>query len=85
MVDVDPRTLNIDYKKIEEKINDKTKGIVIAHTLGIPFDLQKIKDICDKYNLFLMEDNCDAFGSKFNNTPSNGARIVRSSRSSSLD
>tara|TARA_B100002019_G_scaffold96130_1_gene82745 strand:- start:1311 stop:2600 length:1290 start_codon:yes stop_codon:yes gene_type:complete len=67
LVDVDPRTLNIDYKKIEEKINDKTKGIVIAHTLGIPFDLKKIKDICDKYNLFLMEDNCDAFGSKFNN------------------
>ena len=67
LVDVDPRTFNIDYKKIKGKINDKTKGIVIAHTLGIPFDLENIKDICDKYNLFLMEDNCDAFGSKFNN------------------
>jgi len=67
LVDVDPDTYNIDVEKIEENITKKTKGIVIAHTLGIPFELEKIKEICDKYNLFLMEDNCDAFGSKYNN------------------
>ena len=67
LVDVNIDTLNIDVDKIEENITDKTKGIVIAHTLGIPFDLEKIQKICHKYNLFLMEDNCDAFGSKYNN------------------
>lgn len=66
-VDADYDTLNIDAKKIEEKITQKTKGIVLAHTLGNPFDLSEIEIICKKYNLFLMEDMCDALGSKFNN------------------
>lgn len=66
-VDADYDTLNIDAKKIEEKITQKTKGIVLAHTLGNPFDLSEIEIICNKYNLFLMEDMCDALGSKFNN------------------
>ena len=60
-------TLNIDAEKIETMITKKTKGIVIAHTLGIPFNLEKIKEICEKYNLFLMEDNCDSFGSTYKN------------------
>lgn len=66
LVDINPETYNIDVDKIEKNITSKTKGIVIAHTLGIPFDLDKITEICKKYNLFLMEDNCDAFGSKYN-------------------
>lgn len=66
-VDVDLSSLNIDTNLIEENINEKTKGIVLAHTLGIPFDLEIIQKICKKHNLFLMEDNCDALGSKYNN------------------
>ena len=67
LIDAEEKTLNIDVNKIEKFINDKTKGIVLAHTLGNPFDLDGILKICDKYNLFLMEDNCDAFGSMYKN------------------
>ena len=67
LIDAELDTLNIDAEKIEAMITKKTKGIVIAHTLGIPFNLEKIKEICEKYNLFLMEDNCDSFGSKYKN------------------
>jgi len=67
LVDAEMGTYNIDSNLIEEKITPKTVGIVLAHTLGNPFGLEKIKEICEKYNLFLMEDNCDAFGSKYNN------------------
>jgi CDP-6-deoxy-D-xylo-4-hexulose-3-dehydrase len=64
-VDVDPHTYNIDADQIEEKISKKTKGIVLAHTLGNPIELEKIKNLCEKYNLFLMEDMCDALGGKY--------------------
>jgi CDP-6-deoxy-D-xylo-4-hexulose-3-dehydrase len=47
-------------------ITNKTKAIMLAHTLGNPFNVKKIKEICDKYNLWLIEDSCDALGSKFN-------------------
>jgi|TARA_Y100000389_G_scaffold198801_1_gene235968 CDP-4-dehydro-6-deoxyglucose reductase, E1 len=67
LVDADIKTYNINPDLVEASITNKTKGIVLAHTLGNPFNVQKIKDICTKYNLFLMEDNCDAFGSKYNN------------------
>ena len=69
LVDVELDTLNIDPYKIEKMINEKTKGIVIAHVLGNPFNLNLIMKIIDKYNLFLIEDNCDAFGSLYNDTP----------------
>tara|TARA_B100001250_G_scaffold410385_1_gene436734 strand:- start:3947 stop:5245 length:1299 start_codon:yes stop_codon:yes gene_type:complete len=65
LIDAEVGTYNIDANLIEEQINEKTKGIVLAHTLGNPFELNKIKELCDKFNLFLMEDMCDAFGSKF--------------------
>ena len=52
---------------IEGAITKKTKAIMIAHTLGNPFNVQKVREICDKYNLWLIEDTCDALGSKFNN------------------
>ena len=66
-VDADVNTLNIDAKLIEEKITPKTKGIVLAQMLGNPFDLEVIESLCKKYDLFLMEDMCDALGSKYNN------------------
>jgi len=66
-IDVKLPTYNIDENLIEEAINQKTKAIVLAHTLGNPFNIKKIKEICDKYNLWLIEDSCDALGSKFDN------------------
>jgi len=65
LVDAERDTYNIDVNLIESSITQKTKGIVLAHTLGNPFNLEKVKNLCDKYGLFLMEDMCDAFGSKY--------------------
>jgi len=64
-VDADSKTYNINSNLIEQSITSRTKGIVLAHTLGNPFEINKIKSLCDKYNLFLMEDMCDALGSKY--------------------
>ena len=66
-VDIDKNSLNIKAELIEKTITPKTKAIFIAHSLGMPFDLKKVKEICEKYNLWLIEDCCDALGSKFNN------------------
>lgn len=66
-IDAEIETLNIDAAQIEKAITKKTKLIMIAHTLGRPFDLKKITDLCKKYNLWLIEDCCDALGSKYNN------------------
>jgi len=64
-VDVDLKTHNIDVDLIEAAISPKTKAIMLAHTLGNPFNLSKVKAICEKYNLWLVEDCCDALGAKF--------------------
>ncbi|NQY80269.1 MAG: lipopolysaccharide biosynthesis protein RfbH [Candidatus Caenarcaniphilales bacterium] len=64
-VDIERDTHNINTKQIKEAISEKTKAIFIAHTLGNPFNLREVKSICDQYNLWLIEDNCDAFGSRF--------------------
>ena len=64
-VDVDIRTHNIDADLIEAAITPKTKAIMLAHTLGNPFNCAKVKAICDKYNLWLIEDCCDALGATF--------------------
>ncbi len=64
-IDVDLGTYNIQVDKIEKAITEKTKAIFIAHTLGNPVDLDKIMKIIKKYNLFLIEDNCDSLGSKY--------------------
>lgn len=64
-VDVTIPQYNIDISKLEEAYSNKTKAVMIAHTLGNPFDLQAVKAFCDKYNLWLVEDNCDALGSKY--------------------
>ena len=66
-VDIKLPTYNIDEELIEEAITKKTKAIMLAHTLGNPFNLNKIGEICKKYNLWLIEDNCDALGSRYNN------------------
>jgi len=66
-VDIKIPTYNVDENLIEEAITNKTKAIMLAHTLGNPFNVKKIKDICEKYNLWLIEDSCDALGSKFEN------------------
>ena len=66
-VDVKIPTYNIDENAIEEAITSKTKAIMIAHTLGNPFNLKAIKSICEKYNLWLIEDSCDALGSTYEN------------------
>ncbi|MBP2630519.1 MAG: DegT/DnrJ/EryC1/StrS aminotransferase [Firmicutes bacterium] len=64
-VDVILPSYNIDVSKLEEALTDKTKAVMIAHTLGNPFDLQAVRDFCDLHNLWLIEDNCDALGSKY--------------------
>ena len=66
-IDVKIPTYNIDENLVEEAITSKTKAVMLAHTLGNPFNVKKIREICDKYNLWLIEDSCDALGSKFNN------------------
>jgi len=65
-VDVDMKTHNINADLVEAAITSKTKAIMLAHTLGNPFNLEKIKSLCDKYNLWLVEDCCDALGAKYN-------------------
>ena len=64
-VDVKLGTYNIDVSMLEEALSDKTKCIFLAHSLGNPFDLKTVKDFCDKHDLWLIEDNCDALGAEF--------------------
>lgn len=64
-VDVTIPQYNIDTSQLENAYSSKTKAVMIAHTLGNPFNLKTVKDFCEKYNLWLIEDNCDALGSKY--------------------
>ena len=64
-VDVTIPQYNIDVTKLEDALSEKTKAVMIAHTLGNPFDLKAVKAFCDKHNLWLIEDNCDALGSEY--------------------
>lgn len=64
-VDVTIPQYNIDVTQLEKALSNKTKAVMIAHTLGNPFDIKAVKEFCDKYNLWLIEDNCDALGSKY--------------------
>ena len=64
-VDVTVPQYNIDIAQLEEALSERTKAVMIAHTLGNPFDIKAVKNFCEKHNLWLVEDNCDALGSKY--------------------
>jgi Predicted pyridoxal phosphate-dependent enzyme apparently involved in regulation of cell wall biogenesis len=64
-VDVTIPQYNIDVTMLEGALSDKTKAVMLAHTLGNPFNLKAVKEFCDKNKLWLIEDNCDALGSKY--------------------
>lgn len=64
-VDVIIPQYNIDTTMLEQALSEKTKAVMIAHTLGNPFDLKALREFCDKHELWLIEDNCDALGSKY--------------------
>ncbi|WP_314827460.1 lipopolysaccharide biosynthesis protein RfbH [Oribacterium parvum] len=64
-LDVTVPEYNIDVSHLEDALSEKTKAVMIAHTLGNPFNLEVIKKFCDKHHLWLIEDNCDALGSRY--------------------
>ena len=64
-IDVEIPTYNIDVTKLEQALSSKTKAVFIAHTLGNPYDLKTIRAFCDEHNLWLIEDCCDALGSRY--------------------
>ena len=64
-VDVTIPQYNIDVTRLEEALSPKTRAVMLAHTLGNPFDLRAVKAFCEKHGLWLVEDNCDALGSRY--------------------
>lgn len=64
-VDVRLGTYNIDVSRLEEARSERTRCVFLAHSLGNPFDLKAVKDFCDRYHLWLIEDNCDALGAEY--------------------
>ncbi len=64
-VDITIPQYNLDVTMLEQALSDKTKLVMAAHTLGNPFDLQRVRQFCDRHQLWLIEDNCDALGSKY--------------------
>jgi aminotransferase len=68
-VDMELEYFNIDHTKLELALSPKTKAVMVAHTLGNPFNIKAVKEFCDKHDLWLIEDNCDALGSLYNGKP----------------
>jgi len=68
-VDMELTHYNIDVSQLEAALSSKTKAVMIAHTLGNPFNIKAVKAFCDKHNLWLIEDNCDALGSIYDGRP----------------
>jgi len=68
-VDMELTHFNIDTAQLEVALSPKTKAVMIAHTLGNPFNIKAVKEFCDKHNLWLIEDNCDALGSIYDGKP----------------
>lgn len=64
-VDITPGTCNIDCEEMEEALTPLTRGVMLAHTLGNPFDIQKVTSFCEKHGLWLIEDNCDSLGALY--------------------
>lgn len=68
-VDMELDCFNIDVEQLEKALSPKTKAVMIAHTLGNPFNIKEVKEFCDEHNLWLIEDNCDALGSTYGGKP----------------
>jgi CDP-4-dehydro-6-deoxyglucose reductase, E1 len=68
-VDMELTHFNINVNELEKALSPKTKAIMIAHSLGNPFNIKAVKEFCDKHNLWLIEDNCDALGSTYDGKP----------------
>ena len=68
-VDMELTCFNVDTRELEKALSPKTKAIMIAHSLGNPFNLKAVKEFCDKHNLWLIEDNCDALGTMYDGKP----------------
>ena len=68
-VDMELTYFNIDVTQLEKALSPKTKAVMIAHTLGNPFNIRAVKEFCDKHKLWLIEDNCDALGSMYDGRP----------------
>jgi CDP-6-deoxy-D-xylo-4-hexulose-3-dehydrase len=66
-IDMDIPSYNVDVSKLEDALSQKTKAVFLAHTLGNPFNLKGVKSFCEKHDLWLIEDNCDSLGSKYDN------------------
>jgi len=66
-VDIELETYNIDVSQLENSLSERTRAVILAHTLGNPFNVEKVRKFCDNNNLWLIEDNCDALGSKYDN------------------
>lgn len=66
---IEDGTYNLDVNQLEKALSSKTRAVFAAHTLGNPFDIQTVSSFCNKHNLFLIEDNCDALGSTYDNQP----------------
>lgn len=66
-VDIDLKTANIDVACLEAALSKRTKAVILAHTLGNPFNISEVKNFCDRNRLWLVEDNCDALGAKYLN------------------
>jgi CDP-6-deoxy-D-xylo-4-hexulose-3-dehydrase len=64
-LDIELPSYNIDCSLLEKALSRRTKAVMLAHTLGNPFDLRTVKDFCDEHNLWFIEDNCDSLGSKY--------------------
>ena len=64
-VDIDLETANVDVSRLEAAVSPKTKAVMLAHTLGNPFDVKAVKAFCKRHGLWLIEDNCDALGSRY--------------------
>lgn len=64
-VDITLPSYNVDVRRLESALSDKTKAVMLAHTMGNPFDVQAVKAFCDKHQLWLIEDNCDALGARY--------------------
>ncbi|MDZ4655338.1 MAG: lipopolysaccharide biosynthesis protein RfbH [Coriobacteriia bacterium] len=64
-VDVKLETVNVDVSQLEAAVSPRTKAVMLAHTLGNPFEVRAVRDFCDAHGLWLIEDNCDALGSRY--------------------